>query len=165
MVITSQVDASLKATDDGNLSLLPAEIAPFIKNLSDKGLKSEQKRFLGAFSICGILSRAAMAAGISTWRHRDWLKESPIYAECFAEASRISNEYLEGLALELASGMRQKPVVSMGKIVTYEPIYDTRLLTVLMKARMPEKYGTKVDVTSNGHSIVKVIDKDTYDAI
>jgi hypothetical protein len=53
----------------------------------------------------------------------------------------------------------------MGKIVGYEKIYDTKLLQVMMKARMPEKYQQRVDITSNGHSLVKLVDKDAWDSV
>jgi hypothetical protein len=65
----------------------------------------------------------------------------------------------------LASGVHTRPLVSMGKIVGYEKIYDTKLLQTMMKARMPEKYQQKVDITSNGHSLVKLVDKDAWDSV
>lgn len=166
LVTESQMQVIARDTDKMPQSQIPDDIAIYMDLLRGyDGISSIQRRFLGAFAICGIVSRACQAVGIPTRNHYRWLKDSAEYREVFAEASRISNEYLEGLALELASGMRTKPVVSMGKIVTYEPIYDTRLLSTLLKARMPEKYGNKVDVTSGGQPIVKVIDRDTYDAI
>lgn len=166
MVTDSQIEALVKSVDTLRPELIPADIHTYMDALKElEGITPLQRRFLGAYAICGIVSRASMAVGLPTSRHYGWLKTGEEYRVAFAEATQISNEYLEGLALELASGMRQKPVVSMGKIVTYESIYDTRLLTVLLKARMPDKYGNKVDVTSGGQPIVKVIDKDTYDAI
>lgn len=105
-----------------------------------------------------------MNTGMGYKRHYAWLKH-PEYAEVFEECRKIADERLELLAYDLASGVYSKPIVNMGEIVTYEPIYDTKLLHTLLKARMPNKYREKIDVTSNGHSIVKMVDKEAWESV
>jgi hypothetical protein len=34
-----------------------------------------------------------------------------------------------------------------------------------MRARMPERYGQRMDITTGGQSLIKYVDKDTWDAI
>lgn len=165
MMIESQMQ--MMARDDVSLppNLLPADFPEYVSLLRDiPGLNPSQRRFLGAFAMCGVISRSAVAARVGTRMHKQWMAD-PVYRDAFMDAQEISNDYLESLAFDLASGVKLEPMVSMGKVVTYKQIHDTRLLGTLLKARMPDKYGTKVDITSNGHSIVKVIDKDTYDSI
>lgn len=128
-------------------------------------LTTLQRRFLLAFCISGIITNAAIASGITPSIHRNWIKGSAAYREAFVESEQFANDYLENLALELASGVHMRPVVSMGKIVTYEKIFDTKLLLSLLKARMPHKFSNRVDITSNGNSIVKLIDKQAFDAV
>lgn len=164
-IIKRQVE--MVVSDDVSIPprLLPDDFPDYVALLRDMDtISPKQRRFLSAFAMCGVISRSAVAAKISSQSHHQWM-DDPIYRDAFMKAQEISNDYLESLAFDLASGMKMRPLVSMGRVVTYEPIYDTRLLGTLMKARMPDKYGTKVDITSNGHSIVKVIDKDTYDSI
>jgi hypothetical protein len=161
-----EIELAMKSEGKMAAARLPEDVQSYRALLRDLNLTELQRRFLAAFSVCGIVTRAALASGIAPTAHYSWLRSAKNdYKIAYDNAVQIANEFLEGMALELATGMRQEPVVSAGKLVTYKDIYDTRLLTTLLKARMPDKYGNKVDVTSNGHSIVKVIDKDTYDSI
>lgn len=131
----------------------------------ESGLSDRQKEFLAEYIQSGIISRACIRVGLAPYSHRRWVAESPAYAQAFEDARQMADEKLELLAYDLASGVYSKPIVDRGEIVTYEAIYDTKLLQTLMKARMPEKYAQRVDVTSNGHSIVKLVDKDAWDSV
>jgi hypothetical protein len=144
---------------------LEQELRAYIELLAlNEGLSDNQVRFLAHFAQSGIVSKACIDSGIGTRTHYDWILQDA-YKEAFEEAKRMSNERLEILAYNLASGVFSRPIASAGKVVAYEPIYDTRLLQSLMKARMPEKYAQKVDITSNGHSLVKIVDKEAWDSI
>lgn len=132
---------------------------------SNTNLSTNQRCFLLAYCVSGVVSNAAAAANVTPSAHKEWLKSSPIYMEQFLESDAIAQDHLENLAFELASGVHMKPIVSMGRIVTYEKIFDTKLLLALLKARMPAKFAQRVDITSDGHSIVKLIDKAAFDAV
>lgn len=141
------------------------ELLAFVQLLAaNDGLSEPQIRFLAHYSQCGIVSKACIESGTGSRTHYDWLSQ-PQYKEAFVEAQRFSNERLESLAYDLASGRFSRPIASGGRVVAYEQIYDTKLLHTLLKARMPERFAQKIDVTSNGHSLVKIVDKEAWDSI
>lgn len=129
-----------------------------------EGISPSQYRFLLAYSVSGNITQACSATSTARRMHYEWLKK-PEYEAAFNEATKLADEYLEHVAFSLATGRIMRPVVSAGKLVTEEAIYDTRLLHRLLAARRPDKYGTKVDVTSKGQSIVKLVDKAAWDAV
>lgn len=141
------------------------ELVAFIELLAmNEGLSDNQVRFLAIFAQSGILSKACIDSGTASRTHYAWMTQDA-YKDAYEEAKRMANEKLESLAYNLASGVYSRPIASGGRVVAYEPIYDTRLLQSLLKARMPEKYAQKIDVTSNGHSLVKIVDKDAWDSV
>lgn len=131
----------------------------------EDGLSDRQKEFLAEFIQTGIVSRACLNVRMARHTHHKWLRESERYAEAFEDAKQMADEKLELLAYDLASGVYQKPIVDRGEIVTYEPIYDTKMLQTLLKARMPERFTDRKDITSNGHTIVKLVDREAWDSV
>ncbi len=131
----------------------------------ENGLSDRQKEFLVEYIQTGIILRACLNINMARDTHRKWLNTSEIYAQVFEDAREMANEKLELLAYDLANGVYSKPLVSLGEIVGYEQIYDTKMLDRLLKARMPEKYTERKDVTSNGHTIVKLVDKEAWDSV
>lgn len=166
MRLEQQELAMIKRDDEAAAALASEqEFVAFAQLLAaNDGLSESQIRFLVHYAQCGIVSKACILAGVGVRTHYDWLSQES-YKESFEEARRISNEKLESLALDLASGRFSRPIASAGKVVAYERIYDTKLLTTLLKARMPEKFAQKIDVTSNGHSLVKIVDKEAWESI
>lgn len=131
---------------------------------ADQDLSANQRLFLGEFAKDALVSYAAMRSGIAASNYYRWIKQDA-FRLALEEAKKVANERLEKLALNLASGVYKRPIVSMGKLVAYEPIIDSRMLTTLLRARMPDKYSQKVDVTSGGHSLVKLVDKDAWNSV
>lgn len=131
----------------------------------DETLTERQKQFLAEFMQTGIISRACLSIKLAKETHRRWLQESESYAQAFEDAKQMADEKLELLAYDLANGVFQKPIVSLGQVVAWEPIFDTKMLQTLLKARMPERYIDRKDVTSNGHTIVKLVDKEAWDSV
>jgi hypothetical protein len=123
-----------------------------------------KKRFLVAYSMFGTVSVAARHTGISVSSHYKWNSDSQ-YREAFELATKIHTDEMEYTAFKLATGQYMKPVVSMGKIVTYERIFDTKVLLKVLGAKLPERYTNRVDVTTNGHSLVKLVDQAAWDSI
>jgi hypothetical protein len=112
----------------------------------------------------GNVSRACRAAGVGRSTHYFWLRD-PAYAAAFREARTIAGEYLEAVAQDLATGAILKPIVSAGRVVTYQPIYNTTLLCTLLRANMPEKFGRQGGVPRQGASVVKLVDQDAWNSI
>ena len=124
-----------------------------------------QLRLLVEIAQDGLVSYACKRAGVPVRTHYGWLQKSAAYKEAYNEAIKIANEYLEQTAINLATGVYRRPLVSQGKLVTTEAIYDGKMLQFLLKARNPEKFGNKLDVTSGGQSLVKYIDREAYDSV
>ena len=161
----SESDNILREYEEKTAALRDIEIQSYIDSLTSiEALTDPMRSFLGALSLSGVISDAARATGIPVWQYYTWCEvlEFKLAAD---EAKKYSNDRLELIAIALATGQYMRPIVSMGKIVTYEPIYDAKLLTTLLKSRMPDRYAQKIDITSNGHSIVKLVDKDAWDSV
>lgn len=131
---------------------------------ADDGLSENQARFLAEYARDGLTSSACFRAGIRPATYYGWCKD-PTFNAALVEARKIANESLERMAIDMASGVYKKPVVSGGVLVCEEEIRDTRMLALMLRARMPERYGNRVDVTSGGQSLVKLVDKDAWDSV
>ena len=51
-------------------------------------LTENQRAFLRAFEICGVVSEAARRAGVDRTRHYSWIKKSEDYQACFEQAQQ-----------------------------------------------------------------------------
>jgi hypothetical protein len=127
-------------------------------------LSESQKQYLVTYSVVGTHGETAAITGLSINGHAGWMQNLE-YRKYYEIAKSAFADYMEKTAFQLATGRILKPVVNQGKIVTYERIFDTKLLAMVLKSQRPEKYQDRVDVTTNGHSLVKIIDKATWDAI
>lgn len=128
-------------------------------------LSDPQRHLLAALSISGLPSRACFEVGIPPRTYYNWLRDSAEFKEQAETARLFSADRLERVAIDLATGVYSKPLVSQGKLVAYEQIRDTKALIALLKARKPKEFAQRVDVTSNGHSLVKLIDREAWDAV
>lgn len=129
-----------------------------------ESLSSDQIRFLVAYSTLGVLSETCRITSISYHSHKRWLQDVD-YRIAFETSQKMYSDDLEFMAFKLATGQVLRPVVNQGKIVTYERIFDTRLLAKIVSAMKPERYTARVDVTTNGHSLMKIVDKAAWDSI
>lgn len=129
------------------------------------GISERKKRFLAALSQSGLPSRACFDAAIPVRTYYEWLERDSEFRELVTETKKFANDRLEQVAIDLATGAYMRPLVSQGRIAAYERIYDTKALLALLRARKPQEFAQKVDVTSNGHTLVKLIDKDAWDSV
>ena len=161
----SENENILREYEEKTEALRRREVALYIENLAaESEFSADQRLFLAHLSISGISSDAAVQTGIPLHTYYKWCKDAT-FKSASDEARKVSSDRLELVAIALATGQYMRPIVSMGKIVTYEPIYDTKLLETMLKARKPAEFTNRVDVTSNGHSIVKLVDKDAWDSV
>lgn len=127
---------------------------------------TRKRRFLIHYAQCGNVSKAARKVGVARKTHYSWYEKDPVYQEQFQYADEIATDRLEEEATRRAvegvgklkfykgapimipcdkddenavlmegpdgTPMWQRPYV--------EHEYSDRLLTVLLKARRPEKY-------------------------
>jgi hypothetical protein len=138
----------------------------FISMLDESGdLTDNQLRFLGEFAKDGLHLRACERSRVSPSTYYGWVRNNSEFKAALEECRKYANEGLEGYALDMANGVFKKPIASAGKVVAYEEIRDTKMLAMVMRARMPERYGQRMDITTGGQSLIKYVDKDTWDAI
>lgn len=129
-----------------------------------------KKAFLEAFAEYGNVTTAARIAGCSRRSAYNWLDTDEDYAAEYREAEIQATERLEEMARERAAGyevvdettevMRtitgsavldengQPKYIVTKRVAKRE--YNPTLLMFLLKARAPEKYREKYDVTTQG---------------
>jgi hypothetical protein len=121
----------------------------------------QQEAFLEAIRTNGaIVGAAAEAAGISRSRHYEWLEDVerfPNYGEQFDEAFEDGCDNLEVEAHRRAHDGVEEPVFGRGpganagtQVVGHVRKYSDRLLEVLLRARRPAVFGSRVSAELTG---------------
>lgn len=103
--------------------------------------------FLGALAECGIVSRAAEAAGIdrvTVWRRR---QEDPDFAKAVDEAIDMAADKLEAEARRRAVDGVEEPVYQGGQLVGTKTVYSDSLLALLLKGRRKKVFAERVEQT------------------
>jgi len=115
---------------------------------------AKQKAFLEAFRLCGSISGASRAAGISRESHRRWL-QNETYRQAFEQAKEEANDRLVQEARSRAvDGVRRLKFTKDGKPIIdpatgeqyFEHVYSDVLLIFLMKGAMPAVYRERQSV-------------------
>lgn len=117
------------------------------KFIADK----KKNDFLNALLETGLRNKAAEMAGVTRQTHYNWLKDDSVYAEKYQEVHSMLVDDLEDAAFKRAVIGVEKKVFYNGKEVGTQTEYSDQLLTVLLKANMPEKYKdiNKVELSGN----------------
>jgi hypothetical protein len=109
--------------------------------------RNARERFLKAFAEWGNMSAAAKAAGVSRTTVYDWQEHDQEFALAFKQADLQATESLEREAWRRAREGTAEPVYQHGKQVGTIQRYSDNLLMFLLKARAPERYRDRVDVS------------------
>jgi hypothetical protein len=117
-----------------------------------------KKRFLVEFGEVGVITRAADAVGIDRNTVYYWQEHDDGFAQAFRQAEIRSTEVLETEARRRAvEGVEKQRRVydNRGNLVDeyVETSYSDTLLIFLLKARAPEKYRDRHDITSGGQPL------------
>ena len=88
--------------------------------MKPKPLSVRQKAFLSAYSVTGIISKAAKAADVARQKHYEWLR-NPDYATAFDTARDEAIEVLEATVRESATVGIEEPVIYQGQLC-FEPL-------------------------------------------
>lgn len=145
----SNNQTSLTRIEDLQLPRQPGE------HLTNEQRAEIQAIFLTELKQRANISDACRVAGIDRSTAYYWLNHDEYFASQWADAEAIANDALRREAWRRATDGVSEPIVSMGKLVrdetTGQPLtvqkYDTPLLMMLMRARMPEYRDTKnVDI-------------------
>lgn len=118
-----------------------------------------KKAFLEAFRRTGNVSQSAAAAGAPRRTVYAWQEQDDAFAAAYRDAEIEATETLEAEAHRRAvfGTSKFKGVYYEGSLleVIEERTYSDTLLIFLLKARAPEKYRDRVDVTSSDKSLLK----------
>jgi hypothetical protein len=115
---------------------------------------TKQQLFLEAMAKGSTVSAACKASGIertSAYKLRD---THPDFAAAWDDARIQGIDRMEDAALSRAVDGWDEPLVSAGKLLGSTHKYSDNLLTTLLKANRPEKYGDKVNITSHTHVLI-----------
>src|ERR1041385_7945785 len=114
---------------------------------------ADQRAFLAAFAVHGVITTAAEAIDHDRDIHYRWLDEDPTYEERFEAAKEAFADQLEAEARRRAVEGVKDYVVSAGRLVYVDDpenpgtpiplvrqVYSDTLLLAMLKAHRPDKY-------------------------
>src|SRR5580765_1760406 len=126
-----------------------------------------QTAFLTSYAANGDVQKALKAGGITRVQLRKWQEVDEAFSLRFHNAETEAIELLEAEARTRAVAGSQlvRRVYRHGML--YEEIHEWRpsdaMLTKLLQAHKPEKYGDKLTVTQT--TVVKAIDADAWNSV
>jgi hypothetical protein len=110
----------------------------------DGWTEEKQRRFIEVLADTGIVSAAAKAVGMSR-ESANRLRRSPdgaAFSRAWDAARHHSGSVLEDIAFERAiEGVEHNVYDETGEVVCTKRVYNDRLLTFLLGALKPERYG------------------------
>ena len=119
--------------------------------------QARRERFLKAVAQTGNISAAVVLAGTSRTRVYELRKVDEDFRAAWDEAENNASDKLEAEAWRRAVDGVQEPLVSAGKIIRDDdgnPVairrYSDAMLTLLLKARRPEKFRERSSVEMSG---------------
>jgi hypothetical protein len=125
-----------------------------------------KEKFIEHYRVLGNITSAAALAAIP---HRsivyEWQEHDDAFAAAFREAELVATEHLEHEARRRAveGVVTETPIYSRtGELLNtiIETKYSDTLLIFLLKARAPEKYRERFDVTTAGQPMIKQVEAD-----
>ncbi|RPH76060.1 hypothetical protein EHM76_00005 [bacterium] len=116
-------------------------------SVSPGTLDRARQRFIDTYASCGNVTYAAKRAGIPRNSIYAWQEHDEVFAAAFREADLKATEVLEREAWRRANEGFAEPVYQHGKLVGTVQRYSDNLLMFLLRARAPERYRDRVDVS------------------
>jgi hypothetical protein len=104
---------------------------------------------LAAYSECGCIAQAALAARIDRTTHYVWMSVDKTYPSRFSEAQQTAADMFESEAMRRAMEGTLAPVLHRGKPIyvngqmLLQPRYSDGILMRLLEVIRPERYGRK----------------------
>ena len=126
-----------------------------------------QTAFLTSYAANGDVAKALKAGAVTRAQLRKWQETDEAFSLRFhiAEAEAIELLEVEARTRAVAGSQLTRRVYRHG--VLYEEIHEWRpsdaMLTKLLQAHKPEKYGDKLTVTQT--TVVKAIDADAWNSV
>lgn len=132
-----------------------------------KSVVQQQAAFLTAYAATCDIKQGLAAAGITRVQLRKWQEHDAIFLARFhqAETDAIESLEYEARLRAIAGSKLVRRVYRHGML--YEEIHEWRpsdaMMTRLLQAARPEKYGDKLTVTQT--TVVKAVDADAWAAV
>jgi hypothetical protein len=126
-----------------------------------------QTAFLTSYAANGDVKAALQAGGSTRAQLRKWQEHDHEFALRYHQAAAEATEALEAEArIRAVAGSKSvRRIYRHGML--FEEIHDWRpsdaMLTKLLQAHLPEKYGDKLTVTQT--TVVKALDKVAWDSV
>lgn len=120
--------------------------------LSPEQRAKKQQAFLKFYRKCANIKASCEAAKISRQTFYDWKDHDTAFVEQLVEAEKEANDTAEYALYDRAVNGIEEYVVSNRQVVYFDKkplthrVYSDRLLEVLLKARMPDKYKEKQQI-------------------
>lgn len=111
-----------------------------------------QATFLSAFAECGIITQAALRAGIDRTTVYAWKRDDAAFRARYELAEEDANDVIRGEFHRRGVIGWDEPVYQGGEMVGTIRRYSDGLLRALAQSRMPE-FRDKLDVTSDSKAI------------
>ena len=113
-------------------------------------------RFLDLLEEDGLLNSAARAVGTTTTRVRNLREQSAEFDQAVERALEIANDELEKEARRRAVQGIEKGVYYQGDRVDTEVVYSDALLTTLLKAKRPDEFAERKQITGAGGAPITI---------
>lgn len=121
-----------------------------VRERRDAERKARQAGFLAEFGQRGLVASSAKAAGIHRDTVYDWLKTDEAFAAEYDVVNTLVTEKAEAEAWRRAIDGWEEPVWYEGVQCGTTTKFDSGLLTLVLKARAPEKYRERLDLRHSG---------------
>jgi len=109
--------------------------------------KDQRDDCIKEYARTGLWIHSCHRAGASQKAFNELRKVDPVFSFQVQEAKRLYNESLEGEAHRRAmEGEVEQRFDKQGNVVSERKVYSDRMLEVLMRGNMPEKYKDGVEV-------------------
>jgi hypothetical protein len=117
-----------------------------------------QAAFLREFALCGVVLRAAQAAGVGRATVHEWKRENPAFLELMEQAHEDALDQLEEEARRRAHEGVMEPVYQGGKEVGQIRKYSDHLLMMFLKGKRRESFSERTETTgANGSALAPAV--------
>jgi hypothetical protein len=121
------------------------------RGLLEARVRAQKARFLQQFKRHKVVAIAARRIGVDRRTVYKWTADDAEFKEDLVNLQEEFTDQLEKELIKLATGQYTRPLVSAGKLVTFEEIHDTRALEMLLKAYRPRLYRERTSLEVSGN--------------
>jgi hypothetical protein len=125
----------------------PPSKKPPSKPNDPRSTREKQKDFLAAYGDVFAVGRAAEISNLDRQDHYRWYRKDAKYAKAFERRKEIAGHYLETECIERAGAGWTEDIYYQGTPCGTVRRYDSGLAQFLLRGLMPEKYGSKTEIT------------------